>query len=97
MTDEQNEAEERPCLHCQIVELIENYFEEYPASSDEQEPTDTDEVITALAKTVAELTYGLDTAERQDLIDHFLREVTAYDAEYREQEQMGGAGSRARH
>lgn len=29
MSDEQKNNEERPCLHCLIVELIDDFFEEY--------------------------------------------------------------------
>ena len=30
---EAQDTEERPCLHCMMVELIENFFAEYPAAS----------------------------------------------------------------
>jgi hypothetical protein len=57
---EAQDTEERPCLHCMMVELIEDFFAENPAVSGEPETIDTDEVIIALAKTVADLTckYG---------------------------------------
>lgn len=98
MSDEQNDNEERPCLHCLIVELIDNFYAEYPVSSDEQDDAvDTEEVVTALAKTVAELTCSLDGAERQKMVDQFMREVMNYDAEYRQQDELGAAGSAARH
>ena len=48
---EAQDTEERPCLHCMMVELIENFFAEYPAASGEPDTIDTDEVIIALAKT----------------------------------------------
>jgi hypothetical protein len=51
--------QERPCLHCMMVELIEDFFAEYPATiggSDKVDTGEADEVIVALAKTVAELT-----------------------------------------
>jgi len=97
MSDDQNENEERPCLHCLMVELIDNFFAEYPVSTDEPDAVDTDEVVTAVAKTVAELTYGQDAAGRQNLIEQLMREVMEFDAEYRQQEEMGTAGSGARH
>jgi hypothetical protein len=56
MADEQGDDEERPCLHCLIVEVVDGFFAEYPVSADAPDVIDTDEVITALAKTVAELT-----------------------------------------
>ena len=59
MSDDQEANEERPCLRCQIVELIDNFFAENPVAAGEPETIDTDEVVTAVAKTVAELTSGL--------------------------------------
>jgi hypothetical protein len=55
---EKREDQERPCLHCMIVELIDDFFAEYPASagSDKVDTGEADEVIDAIAKTVAELT-----------------------------------------
>ena len=55
------EDQERPCLHCMIVDLIEDFFAEYPATaggSDKVDTSEADEVIVAIAKTVAELTSG---------------------------------------
>ena len=44
------------------VELIDNFFAEYPVATGEPNTIDTDEVITAVAKTVAELTSSRDRA-----------------------------------
>ena len=57
MLEAQND-QERPCLHCMIVDLIDDFFAEYPAAPGESDKVDTgeaDEVIVAVAKTVAEL------------------------------------------
>lgn len=97
MSDDQDENEERPCLHCLFVEVIDSFFAEYPVSSDEPDTIDTDEVIAAIAKTVAELTYSQDATGRQNIIDQLTREVMNYDAEYRQQDELGSAGSGARH
>ncbi len=97
MSDEEEENEERPCLHCLMVEVIDGFFAEYPVSADEPDAVDTDEVVTAIAKTVAELTYSQDAAGRQNMIDHLVREIMSYDAEYRQQDELGQAGSGARH
>jgi hypothetical protein len=97
MSDDQGQSEERPCLHCLIVDLIEDFFAEYPAAADESEMPDTDEVITAVAKVVAEMTCGRDAAARQSTIEQLMREIMNYDAEFREQDAMGTAGSDARH
>jgi hypothetical protein len=93
----QNETDERPCLHCLIIELIDNFFADYPVSSEEPDIVDPDEVVTAVAKTVAELTCGQDAASRQNLIEQLMREVMKYDAEYRQQDELGVPGSGARH
>src|SRR6266550_803359 len=50
---EERDDQERPCLHCMIVKLIDDFFAEYPANTGESDTIDTDEVITAIAKTVA--------------------------------------------
>ena len=47
-----------------IVELIDDFFEEYPAGSGESDTIDPDEVVTAIAKTVAGLTCSQDGAIR---------------------------------
>ena len=60
----EREDQERPCLHCMIVELIDDFFAEYPATagSDKVDTAEADEVIDAIAKTVAELTSQQDGA-----------------------------------
>jgi hypothetical protein len=97
MADDQDDDEERPCLHCLIVEVIDSFFAEYPVSAEEPDAVDTDEVITAMAKTVAELTYEQDAAGRQNMIEQLMREIMNYDTEYRQQEELGRTGSAARH
>jgi hypothetical protein len=97
MSDDHEDNEERPCLHCLMVEVIDGFFAEYPVSTDERDAVDTDEVMTAIAKTVAELTYSQDAASRQNMIDQLTREIVNYDAEYRQLDQLGAAGSGARH
>ncbi len=91
----QEDNEERPCLHCMIVELIEQFFDEYPAS--EPHTIDTDEVITAAAKTVAELTCSQNGTIRQQMIEKLMREIMEYDAEFRQEDTVGVTGSAARH
>jgi hypothetical protein len=91
---EQQDEQERPCLHCMMVDLIDDFFADYPAGG-EPETIDTDEVLTAIAKTVAELTSNADQTGRQQMIEQLMREIMHYDAEFR------GAGdtigSAARH
>ena len=97
MSEDRDDEEERPCLHCLVVELVDNFFAEYPAATGELDPIDTDEVITAVAKTVAELTSSQDGAVRQNMIEQLMREIMNYDAEFRKQEVMGTPNSAARH
>jgi hypothetical protein len=97
---EEQVAQERPCLHCMMVELIDDYFAEYPAMQGRSDKVDTDEadeVIVAIAKTVAELTSGQDGAIRQHLIEQLMREIMNYDAEFRRENAAGSIGSHARH
>ena len=42
MSDETND-QERPCLHCMIVELIDDFLAEYPATAGGSDKVDTDE------------------------------------------------------
>jgi hypothetical protein len=79
-------AEERPCLHCMMVDLIDDFFAEYPLTAGGSHKVDTseaDEVIVAIAKTVAELTSRQDAAIRQQLIEKLTREIMNHDAEFR--------------
>jgi hypothetical protein len=96
MSDDPNAIDDRPCLHCLIVEVIDEFYAD-PAIAGEQDAIDTDEVITAVAKTVAELTCSQEGATRQTMIEQLMREIMHYDAEFREQELMGAVGSEARH
>jgi len=96
MSEERND-QERPCLHCMIIALIDDFFTEYPATAGEPDTIDTDEVITAIAKTVAELTCSQDSAVRQQLIERLMREIMNYDSEFRQDERTGAIGSVARH
>ena len=93
---EERDDQERPCLHCMMVELIDEFFAEYPATTGEPDTIDTDEVVTAIAKTVAELTCGQDGTIRQQLIEQLVHEVMNYDAEFCRDAGTGAIGSDAR-
>jgi DNA-directed RNA polymerase specialized sigma24 family protein len=97
---EQQSEQDRPCLHCAMMEVIDDFFAEYPTSSDQSDKVDTaeaDEVIDAIAKIVAELTSRQDAAIRQQLIEQLTHEITKYDDEFRREDAMGVVGSHARH
>jgi hypothetical protein len=91
--------EERPCLHCMIVELIDDFFAENPvtAGSDKVDTGEADEVIDAIAKTVAELTSLQDGIIRQQAIEHLMRQIINYDAEFRGEEATSASSSHAKH
>ena len=92
--------QERPCLHCMMVELIDDFFAEYPAAPGGSDTVDTDEgdeVIVAIAKTVAELTSRQHGMIRQQLIEQLMREIMNYDAQFRRDDATGPSGSHVRH
>jgi hypothetical protein len=82
-----------------IVELIDDFFAEYPATagSDKVDTSEADEVIDAIAKTVAELTSQQDGIVRQQVIEQLMRQIMQYDAEFRHQEANSSVGSHAKH
>jgi hypothetical protein len=81
-----------------MVELIDQFYAENPASIDEPDTIDTDELITAVAKTVAELTCSQDGAGRQQIIENLMREIMDCDVEFRREETPGTTSSSvARH
>ena len=89
---EERVDQERPCL---LVELIDDYFAEYPAMQGRSDKVDTDEadeVIDAIAKTIAELTSGQDGMIRQQLLEQLMREIINYDAEFRREGAAGAIG-----
>ena len=98
MVEPENE-QERPRLHCLMVELIDDFFAEYPATagSDKVDTDEADEVIDAIAKTVAELTSQQDGVIRQQVIEQLMREIMNYDAEFRREDTSSAAGSHAKH
>ena len=91
--------EERPCLHCMIIELIDDFFADYSATagSDNVDSAEADEVIDAIAKTVAELTSQQDGVIRQHVIEQLMRQIMHYDAEFRREDAVGAIASHARH
>ena len=83
-----------------MVELIEDFLSEYPVApsvSDKVDTGEADEVIAAVAKTVAELTSRQDGAIRQHLIEHLMRQIMHYDDEFRQEDTAGAVGSHSRH
>jgi hypothetical protein len=95
---EQRKNQQRPCLHCVIVELIDEFFAECPGTTGGKVDTgDADEVVDAIAKTVAELTSRQDGAIRQQLIERLMRAIMFYDAALRREGATTVIGSPACH
>ena len=82
MSDNTATNEERPCLHCLIGDVIDDFYAEYGSLSGEKDAIDVDEIIAALAKTVAELTFGSDAALRQRVLEELMREISQFEAEF---------------
>jgi len=94
-TSEPND--ERPCLHCLICDLIDDFYGEFGPLAGEPDTIDTNELSSALAKTFAELTYDSDAAQRQRMMEDFLRDVAKFQSEFGEAQLTGSPGSGARH
>ena len=92
MSDNPKPNDERPCLHCLIGDLIDEFYAEYGSLSGEADTIDADEVITALAKTVADMIFGSDAVLRQRILEDLTREISKFEAEY-----ANASGSDVRH
>jgi hypothetical protein len=95
----EREDQERPCLHCMMVELIDDFLAEYPAAAgaDKVDTGEADEVIDAIAKTVAELTSQQDGSIRQQVIEQLMRQIMHHDAEFRREDGEHAVQTYARH
>jgi hypothetical protein len=98
---EDRDDQERPCLHCMIVELIDDFFAEYPATpagSDKVDTDEADEVIVANRKDGrgTNITSRQDGMVRKQLIEQLMREIMNYDAEFRREDAAGVIGTHVR-
>ena len=82
MPDDPSSNDERPCLHCLIADVIDDFYAEYGSLSGEKDVIDMDEIISALGKTVAEMTYGSDAAVRRRVLEDLKREIAHFEEEY---------------
>ena len=92
MSENPEANDERPCLHCLIGDLIDEFYAEYGSLSGEIDTIDVDEIITALAKTVADMTFGSDAVLRRRILEDLTREMLKFEAEY-----ANASGSNVRH
>ena len=74
---------ERPCLHCMIGDLIDEFYEEFGSQAGEPSIIGA-ELLSALAKTFAELTWDSDKTQRQNMMQEFMRDVAKFEAEFQE-------------
>jgi hypothetical protein len=89
--------DDRPCLHCLIADLIDEFYEQYGSLTGEPETVDVSEIITAFAKIVAELTFSSDATLRKRILKQFAGEVSKFEVEFREGDTTGAPSSGARH
>jgi hypothetical protein len=82
MSDDPESSDERPCLHCLIADLIDEFYTEYGSPEGEKDTADMDEIISALGKVIAEKTDGSDAAVRQRVLEDLTREVARFEEEY---------------
>jgi len=82
-----------------MVELIDDFFAEYPATagSDKVDTGEGDEVIDAIAKTIAELTSQQDGVIRQQVIEQLMKQIMHYDGEFRREDGEHAVQTYARH
>jgi hypothetical protein len=97
MSENLEAEDERPCLHCLIGDLIDEYYGEYGSASGEADVIDVGEIVTSLAKIVAEITSGSDAAEGRRIVEELSQEISKYDAEYRENATAGASRFDVRH
>jgi hypothetical protein len=79
-----------------MVELIDDFFAEYPTAKGKSDKVDTgeaDEVIDALAKIASRQNGTI----RQHIIEQLMREIIKYDGEFRREDEVSAPGSHARH
>ena len=94
MSEEPND--ERPCLHCLIAELIDEFYTEYGSLSGEMDTIDVDELITAIAKLVADVSSSCDAALRRRILEGLKREIARFEAEF-QAEDASTSASKVRH
>ena len=92
MSDHPESNAGRPCLHCLIGDVIDEFYAEYGSLSGEADTIDADEVVMAIAKIVADMTFGSNAALRQRILEDLTREISKFEAEY-----ANASGSDARH
>jgi hypothetical protein len=92
MPKSENE-QERPCLHCLMVELIDDFFAEYPPAPGGSDDVDTEEADKIIED--VEDRGGTDLRQddifRQYLIEQLMREIMKFDGEFRREDAPGSS------
>src|SRR5262245_56205171 len=89
--------DERPCLHCLLGDVIDDFYGEFGPPAGEMGTIDESEILSALAKTMAEITFDSDTTQRKHMMEDFMREASQFETEFREAQSSETPGSDARH
>ncbi len=74
--------DERPCLHCLIADVIDEFYAEYGTAGGDKDVLDMDEIISALGKTIAELSIDYTATQRRRLLEDLTREIAHFEEEY---------------
>jgi hypothetical protein len=93
---------ERRCLHCRMLQVIEDFFAEFPTTTDmPNAPVDTDEVVAdaygvldAIARLVADMTCCQSIADPQQIIRYLNRRIKFYGGESRKRDDEPERDSR---
>jgi hypothetical protein len=80
MSDTEGSNDERPCLHCLIADIIDDFYAEYGTLSGETEAIDVAEIISALGKVVAEL-ISAEPGLSRPIIEDLRSEISRFEAE----------------
>jgi hypothetical protein len=96
MSEKPESDDERPCLHCLISDLIYEFYDEYGSNSGEEDTIDVDEILTAVAKVVADMTSSCAATLRRHIFEQLPREIAKFEAEF-SAEDANASESQVRH
>lgn len=97
MSQTSEPSDERPCLHCLIGDLVDEFYDEFGSLDGAGATIDTNELLSALAKTFAEITFDSDADQRKRMMEDFMREVLQFESEFRDAKLSETPESDARH
>jgi hypothetical protein len=69
----------RPCLHCALIQAIDDFFCEFPSDVDKYNaPQDTGEIFKGLTMLVADIIHCFDKTTRKRISKKFMDGVSKY-------------------